>query len=118
METEAGRKSFHAEFILTSDMLEDMEQHEVPYHVEVLAPWMQRIVFWGIPIAALALGVLGSAFWLWMLVDCLRSEHPGPHDKLLWTVVVIFMHVIGALLYFFIQKGDASPHAEKPSGQA
>lgn len=43
------------------------------------------------------------AFWLWMLVDCLLYE-TSPNDKLVWLLVIIFVGVIGAPLYFFLRK--------------
>ena len=41
-------------------------------------------------------------FWFWMLVNCLRSSRK---DKLVWTLVILFGNILGALLYFFIAKG-------------
>ncbi len=41
-------------------------------------------------------------FWLWMLIDCLVRE-PDPTQKLVWVIVIIFVSIIGAPLYFFIR---------------
>ncbi len=35
------------------------------------------------------------------LVDILRNEFPG-NDKLIWVLVILFLWIIGAILYFFI----------------
>jgi len=48
-------------------------------------------------------------FWIWMLVDCLRrrdDEFPkgGDNAKLIWTLVIIFTHFIGALIYLIMIK--------------
>jgi hypothetical protein len=43
-------------------------------------------------------------FWVWMLVDCLKSDR---EDKLIWILVIIFTNIIGAILYFFMARGKA-----------
>jgi hypothetical protein len=48
-----------------------------------------------------------SIFWIWMLIDCLVSTLP-PGEKILWFLVIFFLHIIGALLYFFIGRPNAS----------
>lgn len=48
--------------------------------------------------------LLLSVFWIWMLIDCLMSSLP-PMEKLIWFLVILFLHVLGALLYYFIGRG-------------
>ena len=50
------------------------------------------------------LGILYFIFWLWMLIDCLKNPRIQGTDKLIWVLVIIFLPVIGPLLYFFIAK--------------
>ncbi|GAB4038794.1 PLDc N-terminal domain-containing protein [Spirosoma gilvum] len=40
------------------------------------------------------------------LVDVVRSEFRGPNDKLVWVIIVVFLNIIGALLYFFIGRNQ------------
>ncbi len=54
-----------------------------------------------IVLAVLGLLLVGSALWIWMLVDCLTSDLPST-DKLTWTLVILFLHVLGAVLYLTI----------------
>ena len=54
------------------------------------------IVFWVLAIAA-------SIFWLWMLIDALTNE-PTTNDKILWFLVIFFLHFLGALVYFFVRR--------------
>ena len=49
----------------------------------------------------IGLVVLASVFWIWMLVDCLGSALPST-EKLIWTLVILFLHLLGAVLYFAI----------------
>jgi Phospholipase_D-nuclease N-terminal len=53
-------------------------------------------VFW-------VLGLLATIFWLWMLIDALLNE-PGTNEKILWFLVIFFLHILGALIYFFVRK--------------
>ena len=36
------------------------------------------------------------------LVDIVRSKFEGNHTKLIWVIVVIFVHLLGPILYFTI----------------
>jgi len=49
------------------------------------------------------LGIVATAFWIWMLVDALMNE-PTTNEKILWVLVIVFLHVLGALIYFFIRR--------------
>ena len=62
----------------------------------------------GIPELVLILCAVGL-FWLVplvfavvALVSILRSQFPGPNDKLVWTIVAILVPVVGPILYFVI----------------
>lgn len=50
------------------------------------------------------LGVLFLAFWVWMLVDCLKRNFKGKNEKIVWVLVIIFAKVLGALIYFVLIK--------------
>jgi hypothetical protein len=49
------------------------------------------------------IGLVASIFWIWMLVDALLYE-PTPMEKLLWFLVIFFLYLIGALIYFFVRR--------------
>ncbi|WP_080058206.1 PLDc N-terminal domain-containing protein [Spirosoma aerolatum] len=40
------------------------------------------------------------------LVDVVRSEFRGSNDKLIWVIIIVFLNIIGALLYFFIGRNQ------------
>lgn len=40
------------------------------------------------------------------LVDVIRSDFRGPNDKLIWVIVILFLNIVGALLYFFIGRNQ------------
>ncbi len=54
-------------------------------------------------ILLLGVVILSFVFWLWMLIDCLMSTLPST-EKLIWFLVIFFLHILGALLYFFIAR--------------
>jgi hypothetical protein len=54
------------------------------------------LVIWSLVLAA-------SIFWIWMLIDALMNE-PTTNDKILWFLVIFFLHFIGALVYFFVRR--------------
>ena len=52
------------------------------------------------------ISLLALAGWIGALVSILRGEFKGHHDKLIWVLVVVFLPVIGSLLYFFIGRAQ------------
>jgi len=52
-------------------------------------------------------GVLGAGatiLWVWMLIDCATREPSDGNDKIIWMLVILFTHVIGALIYYFVRR--------------
>ena len=50
--------------------------------------------------------LLAMAFWIWMLVDCATKEPSTGNDKVIWILVIIFTHWIGALIYYFVRRPE------------
>ena len=50
------------------------------------------------------LGLLGTAFWVWMLLDCAIHEPTDENDKLIWVLIILFAQVIGATLYLLVRR--------------
>ena len=52
-------------------------------------------------------------FWITMLIDAIK--HSPEKSKIIWVLVIIFTHIIGALIYYFVEKKPrhaAKVHAE------
>lgn len=47
-------------------------------------------------------GLLVFAFWIWMLIDAIQNKGLTDGEKVGWVLAIVFLHFIGALLYFFI----------------
>ena len=48
------------------------------------------------------IGLLLFAFWIWMLIDAIQNKGLTDGEKVGWVLAVVFLHFLGALLYFFI----------------
>ena len=59
-------------------------------------------VMW--PLLFIELGLLGTAFWVWMLIDCALNEPTAGNDKLIWVLVILFAQVLGAILYLLVRR--------------
>ena len=53
---------------------------------------------------AIAVGVFFFVFWVSMLVDCLKRRFRNDNDRILWTLVIIFVGLLGAIIYYFVVK--------------
>ena len=64
---------------------------------------MITMYIWDILINAfMLLTVVGTVFWIYMLVDCSTKE-PN-RDKMKWIVIILITNWIGALVYYFYQR--------------
>jgi hypothetical protein len=53
---------------------------------------------------ALLIILAGSIFWVWMLVECATKESNSGNDKVVWIIIILFAHFVGALIYFFARR--------------
>jgi len=62
----------------------------------------------GFPAGSFFFGILSFAafiFWIWMLVDLLRRDYGrNKTEKLVWVFVVVSLNILGAVLYFVMEK--------------
>lgn len=59
------------------------------------------VFFW---LIIIGLVVWAFVFWILMIVDCATKKFKNDTDKIVWILVIIFTHIIGALIYYFIVK--------------
>lgn len=50
--------------------------------------------------------LIPGILWIWALIDIIRSEFADSTNKVIWVLVIIFLPVIGALLYLLIGRGQ------------
>jgi hypothetical protein len=61
--------------------------------------WLLWIAF-VILIFVLVIG--GTILWIFMLIDLMQRQFPNKDDKVIWLVILLFTHWIGALVYYYV----------------
>jgi len=49
-------------------------------------------------------GILGTVFWILMIVDCAKRKFKNDNDKIVWIVLLALTHLLGATIYYFVVK--------------
>lgn len=62
--------------------------------------WLPVSLFFGL------LSVCVLAFWIWMLVEVLTRETDEGNSRLIWVLVIVFTHWIGALIYLLARRPE------------
>ncbi|QBD78021.1 PLDc_N domain-containing protein [Ktedonosporobacter rubrisoli] len=52
------------------------------------------------------IAALTTIFWVWVLIDCLLKEPSEGNDKIAWVLFILFVPLIGALMYYFIRRPE------------
>lgn len=60
------------------------------------------VMLWVIGISVV-LGLIGFIFWIAMLIDAIKHQKD---NKAVWILVIVFGNILGALIYFFVEKLD------------
>ncbi len=68
-------------------------------------------LFW---LAAIVIGLALTIFWVLELIDVCRREFRDSNTKLLWILVVVLAHGLGALIYYFAGKPQGWLPGEAP----
>lgn len=63
-------------------------------------------VFAGVGNIFAIIALLTSIFWIWMLIDCATNANLDGTQKLMWVLVILFLHFLGGILYFAIARGS------------
>jgi hypothetical protein len=51
---------------------------------------------------AIPIGIATMVFWIWMLISAVQNKGLTEGEKIAWVLVLVFVHCLGAILYFFI----------------
>jgi len=60
-----------------------------------------EILFLLLVLFAIPLGIACFAFWIWMLIDCIKNDSVKDNEKVAWVLVIALTHFLGAIIYFF-----------------
>ena len=61
-------------------------------------------LFAGFGLIVLAAVLFLFVFWIWMIIDCLKRDFKKDVEKIVWILVLIFLHLLGAIIYYFAVK--------------
>jgi Phospholipase_D-nuclease N-terminal len=73
----------------------------ISYHLAELFGFFAGIGFIG-----MLLALATSIFWIWMIIDCATNAALDGTQKIVWLLVILFLHFIGALIYFIVGRGS------------
>ncbi len=68
----------------------------------MILPLAEVVALFGAGIVGLLfflIAIATTVFWIWMIIDCATSQREAG-EKIVWLLVIIFLHVLGALIYF------------------
>jgi len=51
---------------------------------------------------AILLSIISLIIWVWALIDAIRNPRLNDNERILWVIVILFTHCLGALLYVCI----------------
>ena len=69
------------------------------------------VLFYGFIIL---LSLASLVFWIVEIVDAARRQWPDPNTKIIWLLVVVLLHGLGALIYYFAGKPTGWLPGETP----
>lgn len=55
-------------------------------------------------IGIVALAIFLFVFWILMIVDCAKRNFKSEIEKVVWILILIFIHILGAIIYYFVIK--------------
>ena len=55
-------------------------------------------------IVVIPLVIACFGFWIWMLIDCATNEPDTGNNKVVWIIIIVFAHIIGAILYWIVRR--------------
>jgi len=63
----------------------------------------------------IALVIAATVFWILMIIDCAKREFKNDTEKVVWIVLLVFLGILAAIVYYFVVKREADIHkkAEK-----
>jgi hypothetical protein len=59
----------------------------------------------GLGATALVLLAIASLFWIWAIIDCAVNPRLNIAEKIMWLLVIFFLHVLGAIVYTVVGRG-------------
>lgn len=71
-----------------------------PYGPQLFTGWNFPFFLGGLITLGVLVGIVLTAFWLFMLVTCIRDETMKMEQKMPWMLFMLLMPLLGAVLYW------------------
>ena len=59
------------------------------------------------------LATIAAIFWIWSIYDCITKEPSEGNDKLAWLLFILFVPIVGTLVYYFVRRPERMKTAGK-----
>jgi hypothetical protein len=59
----------------------------------------------GLGSTVLILLCIASIFWIWAIIDAAMNPRLNGAEKVVWLLVIFFLHLLGAIVYAAIGRG-------------
>ena len=69
---------------------------------------IELILFPLVLLFAIPIGLAMMAFWIWMLIHSIQNKGIDDGERIAWVLVIVLVHFLGAVLYFFIGRPKAT----------
>ena len=63
-------------------------------------------IFW---LLMVVLAIASMAIWIWALIDAIQNPALDGTMRLVWILVIVFTHFLGAILYLAIARSGKTP---------
>jgi hypothetical protein len=57
-------------------------------------------------LVAAVFSIILFVFWVSMIIDCVKRKFKDDMEKVVWLLVIIFLGILGALIYYFLVKRE------------
>ena len=65
------------------------------------------MIFSSFGLIGMLIWIFAAILWIWALLDCLKNPAlKNGVDRLVWIIVIVFLHVLGALIYYLVMKNQ------------
>ena len=53
-------------------------------------------------------GLVAFIFWIAMLINAIQNPRISGTQKIVWVLVILFLHFLGALIYYFVGRDQTA----------
>jgi pilus assembly protein TadC len=68
---------------------------------EAMNPMLPLLPILFVFFLVLPVALLGTAFWIWMIISAVQNKGLTDSERVAWVLVVALLQLLGAIIYFF-----------------